>query len=86
MYRTKNFSKLPLIGYLYTCQLPTTKTISKYLISTTTMASTNKPPVPPFTEETARIKVKAAQDVWNTKYEIIVLPSHHLIELLYLIY
>ncbi|KAF7870451.1 hypothetical protein EAF04_004195 [Stromatinia cepivora] len=31
------------------------------------MTSTTKPPVPPFTEETARIKVKAAQDVWNTK-------------------
>ncbi|KAM0133158.1 hypothetical protein ACHAP3_006087 [Botrytis cinerea] len=31
------------------------------------MATATKPPVPPFTEETARIKVKAAQDVWNTK-------------------
>ncbi|KAM3075905.1 hypothetical protein ACMFMG_006577 [Clarireedia jacksonii] len=29
--------------------------------------TTPKPPLPPFTEETARIKVKAAQDVWNTK-------------------
>ena len=27
-----------------------------------------KPPLPPFTLETARIKVKAAQDAWNTKY------------------
>ncbi|RYP71603.1 hypothetical protein DL771_004729 [Monosporascus sp. 5C6A] len=26
-----------------------------------------RPPYPPFTEETARIKVKAAQDAWNTK-------------------
>jgi uncharacterized protein len=25
-----------------------------------------RPPVPPFDEETARQKVKAAQDVWNT--------------------
>ena len=25
-----------------------------------------RPPVPPFTEETARQKVKAAQDAWNT--------------------
>ncbi len=25
------------------------------------------PPVPPFTEETARQKVKAAQDAWNTR-------------------
>ncbi|KAK2052660.1 DUF1348-domain-containing protein [Colletotrichum caudatum] len=25
-----------------------------------------RPPFPPFTEETARIKVKAAQDAWNT--------------------
>lgn len=26
-----------------------------------------KPPFPPFTEESARKKVKAAQDGWNTK-------------------
>ncbi|KAF6827065.1 hypothetical protein CPLU01_09329 [Colletotrichum plurivorum] len=27
----------------------------------------SRPPLPPFTEETAKIKVKAAQDAWNTK-------------------
>jgi nuclear transport factor 2 (NTF2) superfamily protein len=26
-----------------------------------------RPPVPPFTEKTARQKVKAAQDAWNTR-------------------
>ena len=26
-----------------------------------------RPPLPPFTEETARIKVKAAEDAWNTR-------------------
>ena len=26
-----------------------------------------RPPVPPFDEETARQKVKAAQDAWNTR-------------------
>ncbi|MEO3874460.1 nuclear transport factor 2 family protein [Nonomuraea sp. B12E4] len=26
----------------------------------------SRPPVPPFTEETARIKVQAAEDAWNT--------------------
>jgi nuclear transport factor 2 (NTF2) superfamily protein len=26
-----------------------------------------RPPVPPFSEETARRKVKAAQDAWNTR-------------------
>jgi nuclear transport factor 2 (NTF2) superfamily protein len=33
------------------------------------MASTTdtKPPAPPFTLETARIEVKAAQVLWNTK-------------------
>ncbi|KAI0600617.1 hypothetical protein F4775DRAFT_544725 [Biscogniauxia sp. FL1348] len=33
------------------------------------MASENegRPPYPPFTAETAQIKVKAAQDAWNTK-------------------
>jgi nuclear transport factor 2 (NTF2) superfamily protein len=29
---------------------------------------TTKPPLPPFTKETAQIKVKAAQDLWNTRY------------------
>ncbi|TFK76184.1 DUF1348-domain-containing protein [Pluteus cervinus] len=31
------------------------------------MTSEIKPPCPPFTKETALIKVKAAQDAWNTK-------------------
>ncbi|KAJ4154126.1 hypothetical protein LMH87_010589 [Akanthomyces muscarius] len=31
------------------------------------MAEESKPPFPPFTLETAKIKVKAAQDAWNTK-------------------
>jgi nuclear transport factor 2 (NTF2) superfamily protein len=26
----------------------------------------SRPPVPPFTEETARVKVQAAEDAWNT--------------------
>ena len=26
-----------------------------------------RPPLPPFTEETARLKVKAAEDAWNTR-------------------
>jgi nuclear transport factor 2 (NTF2) superfamily protein len=26
-----------------------------------------RPPLPPFSEETARIKVKAAEDAWNTR-------------------
>ncbi|KAF4628378.1 hypothetical protein G7Y89_g9774 [Cudoniella acicularis] len=37
-------------------------------MSTTTAAAADiKPPLPPFTHETALKKVKAAQDVWNTK-------------------
>lgn len=31
------------------------------------MASESRPPLPPFTLETARQKVQAAQDAWNTK-------------------
>ncbi|KAK3498276.1 hypothetical protein B0T13DRAFT_256527 [Neurospora crassa] len=31
------------------------------------MTAESKPPFPPFTAETAQIKVKAAQDAWNTK-------------------
>jgi nuclear transport factor 2 (NTF2) superfamily protein len=30
------------------------------------MSRGTRPPVPPFTEETARQKVKAAEDAWNT--------------------
>lgn len=30
-------------------------------------ASEARPPFPPFTEEAARIKVKAAEDAWNTR-------------------
>jgi len=26
-----------------------------------------KPPIPPFTLETATLKVRAAEDVWNTR-------------------
>ncbi|KAI0445812.1 hypothetical protein F4803DRAFT_547853 [Xylaria telfairii] len=33
----------------------------------TTTANEGRPPYPPFTAETAQIKVKAAQDAWNTK-------------------
>jgi nuclear transport factor 2 (NTF2) superfamily protein len=28
---------------------------------------TDRPPLPPFTEETARLKVQAAEDAWNTQ-------------------
>jgi nuclear transport factor 2 (NTF2) superfamily protein len=31
------------------------------------MEQESRPPLPPFTEETARQKVKAAQDAWNTR-------------------
>lgn len=37
------------------------------MISSRMSSEQGKPPYPPFTEETARIKVKAAQDAWNTK-------------------
>ncbi|GAP90199.1 putative duf1348-domain-containing protein [Rosellinia necatrix] len=33
----------------------------------TETANEGRPPYPPFTAETARMKVKAAQDAWNTK-------------------
>ena len=31
------------------------------------MDQQKRPPLPPFDEETARQKVKAAQDAWNTR-------------------
>ena len=27
----------------------------------------SRPPLPPFNEETAKVKVKAAEDAWNTR-------------------
>jgi nuclear transport factor 2 (NTF2) superfamily protein len=36
-------------------------------MASTTEKDAGKPPFPPFTLETATIKVKAAQNVWNTK-------------------
>ncbi len=40
------------------------------------MASQVKPPVPPFTEETARTKVKAAEDAWNTRDPEVVAKAY----------
>jgi nuclear transport factor 2 (NTF2) superfamily protein len=37
------------------------------MASTSTTQPDTKPPLPPFTRETAHIKVKAAQDLWNTR-------------------
>lgn len=33
----------------------------------TQMKMSGKPPFPPFTQESAHEKVKAAQNLWNTK-------------------
>ncbi len=40
------------------------------------MVSPVKPPVPPFTEETARAKVKAAEDAWNTRDPEVVAKAY----------
>ncbi len=40
------------------------------------MVSQVKPPVPPFTEETARTKVKAAEDAWNTRDPEVVATAY----------
>jgi nuclear transport factor 2 (NTF2) superfamily protein len=37
-------------------------------MASSTATATTKPPLPPFTAETAKIKVKAAQDLWNTRF------------------
>ncbi len=42
------------------------------------MVSEVKPPVPPFTEETARAKVKAAEDAWNTRDPEVVAKAYTL--------
>ncbi len=31
------------------------------------MSAEQRPPLPPFTEETAKLKVQAAEDAWNTR-------------------
>ena len=40
------------------------------------MVTQVKPPVPPFTEETARVKVKAAEDAWNTRDPEVVAKAY----------
>ena len=40
------------------------------------MVSEIKPPVPPFTEETAGAKVKAAEDAWNTRAPDVVAKAY----------
>ncbi len=40
------------------------------------MVSKVKPPVPPFTEDTARAKVKAAEDAWNTRDPDVVAKAY----------
>ncbi len=40
------------------------------------MVSQVKPPVPPFTEESARTKVKAAEDAWNTRDPEVVAKAY----------
>jgi len=40
------------------------------------MVSQVKPPVPPYTEETARTKVKAAEDAWNTRDPEVVAKAY----------
>ncbi len=40
------------------------------------MVSEVKPPVPPFTEETAHTKVKAAEDAWNTRDPEVVAKAY----------
>ncbi len=40
------------------------------------MVSEVKPPIPPFTEETARAKVKAAEDAWNTRDPEVVAKAY----------
>jgi nuclear transport factor 2 (NTF2) superfamily protein len=36
-------------------------------MSATPDTSISRPPLPPFTEETARLKVQMAEDAWNSK-------------------
>ncbi len=40
------------------------------------MVSEIKPPVPPFTQETAGAKVKAAEDAWNTRDPEVVAKAY----------
>lgn len=37
------------------------------IMRSTYSSSSDRPPVPPFNEETARLKVQLAQDAWNSK-------------------
>jgi hypothetical protein len=47
--------------------VPQQKLLYNHIKMASTTKDAGKPPFPPFTLETAQIKVKAAQDLWNTK-------------------
>lgn len=40
------------------------------------MTDTSRPPFPPFTEETAKQKIRAAENAWNTRDPDIVTPAY----------
>ena len=40
------------------------------------MVTDVRPPVPPFTEETARAKVKAAENAWNSRDPDVVAKAY----------
>lgn len=40
------------------------------------MTQDTRPPLPPFTEQTARQKVRAAEDAWNSRTPSIVAPAY----------
>ena len=40
------------------------------------MTDTSRPPFPPFTEETAKQKIRAAENAWNTRNPDIVTPAY----------
>lgn len=42
----------------------------------TVLSNETRPPLPPFTAETARAKVRRAEDAWNTRDPLVVAPAY----------
>ena len=55
----------------------TTKNIAQERMNTGTESETARPPLPPFTKETAIQKIRLAEDAWNTRDPVRVAGDRH---------
>jgi hypothetical protein len=64
----RTFPHLSTIKYRLPISQHRNQLLHSYIRMASTTQDAGKPPFPPFALETAQIKVKAAQDLWNTRW------------------